>query len=368
MTAPVRARATVESAFDWKANGLNTVRLLLAAGVIIWHSFPLTGRDIGFAPLRQLLGEGWVDGFFAASGFLITASWMRRPDWAAYLTARVLRIMPAFWTCLLVTGFVFAPVVLTLAGQTLPAAFWPDAVSYFFSNSLLRMQQYDIAGTPATVPRSGTWNGSLWTLWWEFLCYLGVMVLGLLRLMSKRWTVETVFLLSLAATLLTDAGVTSNSFYMKAARFALMFAAGALVYRHRDRIPVSWPLVTFTAVVVVAAAWLPNYRVVAALPMAYLVIVAGASLRQPVFRLRNDISYGVYIYSFPVQQALALFGLITLPALVFAAITVVPTVLLATASWLLIEKPALRLRQPATAVIDRLRSGGRSPARTTARE
>lgn len=305
-----------------------------------------------------------MDGFFAASGFLITASWMRRPDWAAYLTARVLRIMPAFWTCLLVTGFVFAPVVLTLAGQALPAAFWPDAVSYFFSNSLLRMQQYDIAGTPATVPRSGTWNGSLWTLWWEFLCYLGVMALGLLRLMSKRWTVEAVFLLSLAATLMTDAGITTNGFYLQAARFALMFAAGALVYRHRDRIPVSWPLVTVSVVAVVAAAWLPNYRVVAALPMAYLVIIAGASLRQPVFRLRNDISYGVYIYSFPVQQALALFGLITLPPLVFAAITVVPTVLMATASWLLIEKPALRLRQPATDAIDRLRSRARSRVRT----
>lgn len=367
MRATVHAPgSTVGSAFDWEANGLNAVRLVLASGVIIWHSFPLTGRDIGFPPLRQLLAWGWVDGIFAASGFLIMASWTRRPAWAAFLTARLLRIMPPFWACLLFIGFLFVPAVLVLAGQTLPGDYWSDAVSYFVANSLLWVFQPDIAGTPAGVPFTGAWNGSLWTLWWEFLCYLGVLVLGLLRLLTKRWAVEAVFLLGLAATLLTAAGITSSTFFDNAGRFTTMFAAGALVYRHRDHIPVRWPLVSLAAVVVVAAAWLPNYRVVAALPVAYLVIVAGAGLRHPVFRLRNDISYGVYIYAFPVQQALAVFGLYALPPLAFGAATVIPTVLLATASWWLIEKPALRLRRPATSAIDRMRLGRRSPAQPAA--
>ena len=339
---------SLATAFDWKANGLNTVRLLLASGVILWHSFPLTGREVGFAPLRQLLGEGWVDGFFAASGFLIVASWLKRPDWAAFLIARVLRIMPAFWVCLLATGFVFVPIVLFLSGVALPGGYWPSAVSYVVTNFFLRMYQYDLAGTPAGVPYPEVWDGSLWTLWWEFLCYLGVLVLGITRLLKRKWTIEIVFVLALAGSVLVSLDLVHNFLYVHGSRFGLMFAAGALIHKHRERIPVSWPLMAASAVLVVVSAWLPDYRLLAALPLGYLVIVSGALLRKPAFRLQNDISYGVYIYAFPVQQALAVFGLYTLHPLGFAALAVVPTVLLAAASWWVVEKRALRLRVPAT--------------------
>ncbi len=363
---PPAPRSTIESVFDWEANGLNAVRLVLASGVIIWHSFPLTGRDIGFAPLRQLLSQGWVDGFFAASGFLIMASWVRRPDWASFLVARLLRIMPAFWVCLAFTGFMFVPVVLIVAGQELPDRYWVGALLYFFANSLLWILSHGIAGTPAGVPFPGAWNGSLWTLWWEFACYLGILALGVLRLLTRRWVLEAIFLAGLAASLFVGVGVTSSTFFTSAGRFIIMFAAGALVYRHREHIPVRWPWVCLAAVVVVAAAWLPNYRVAAALPVAYLVIASGGGLRSPVFRLRNDISYGVYIYAFPIQQALAVFGLYTLPPLTFAAATIAPTVILASASWWLVERPALRLRRPATSAIDRMRKNRLAPEHSTA--
>ena len=100
-----RSTMTIDARFDPRANGLNAVRLLLASGVIIWHAFPVTGQDIPDGPLRQLLAFIWVDGFFAASGFLIVSSWMRRPNWWAFLSARLLRILPAFYTCLIVTAF-----------------------------------------------------------------------------------------------------------------------------------------------------------------------------------------------------------------------------------------------------------------------
>src|SRR4051812_3022545 len=51
---------SLENVFDPRRNGLNFVRLAMAAGVIVWHSFPLTGHSIQWWPLRQLLGEVWV--------------------------------------------------------------------------------------------------------------------------------------------------------------------------------------------------------------------------------------------------------------------------------------------------------------------
>lgn len=80
--------------FDRRANGLNLLRLLLAAGVIVWHSFPLTGHDVGWGPARQFLSSISVDGFFAISGFLITGSWLTRPKLLSFLRARALRILP----------------------------------------------------------------------------------------------------------------------------------------------------------------------------------------------------------------------------------------------------------------------------------
>ena len=87
-------RRTLGEEFDPRNNALNAWRLTLATGVILWHSWPLTGRRISFEPVHQLLSDGWVDGFFAISGFLITWSWFRHPRARDYFFARGLRILP----------------------------------------------------------------------------------------------------------------------------------------------------------------------------------------------------------------------------------------------------------------------------------
>ena len=66
--------ASLGQAFDPRNNALNAWRLVLAISVILWHSWPLTGRFITFKPLEQFMEQVGVDGFFAVSGFLITSS------------------------------------------------------------------------------------------------------------------------------------------------------------------------------------------------------------------------------------------------------------------------------------------------------
>ncbi|MCW3492761.1 acyltransferase family protein [Microbacterium sp. SSM24] len=320
--------------FDPKRNGLNFVRLLLAVTVIGWHSFPLTGHDIEYAPLRQLVGEIGVDGFFAISGFLIVSSWVRDPNWARYLRARALRILPAFWVCLLVTAFVIAPLVAGVLGG--------DNITYVVYNAGLRIFQEDIAGTPLGVPYEGVWNGSLWTLWWEFLCYLGVMTLGLFGMLRWRWTTTVLFGIALAAAAATTAGVVDNWYAAQGARFGLMFLAGAMVWQWKDRVLVNAWTVVGAAVVLMGSLLIPNYRLLAALPVAFLVMVAGANIRTPRLALRNDVSYGVYIYAFPAQQVVAYAGVDQVALM--AVLATLLTFPLAIASWFLVEKPAMRLR------------------------
>ena len=110
-----------------------------------------------------------------------------------------------------------------------------------------------------------------------------------------------------------------------------MFLAGALIYQYRDVIPARWSLVALSGVVVVVSGLAANYRLIAALPLAYVILVSGALIRNVT--VRNDISYGMYIYAFPVQQLLATFGLASFHPTVFFLAAAVCTVPLAAASW-----------------------------------
>src|SRR5271170_6961083 len=154
--------------FDPRRNALNAWRLALATGVILCHSWPLTGRRVSFEPAHQLLRDVWVDGFFAISGFLITASWLSNPRLRSYFVARGLRILPGLWVCLIITAFVIAPIGVAIQGGRAAKLLLSRApIEYVLKNSALVTVQLDIGGTPRGIPFPGIWNGSLWTLLWE---------------------------------------------------------------------------------------------------------------------------------------------------------------------------------------------------------
>ena len=88
----------------------------------------------------------------------------------------------------------------------------------------------------------------------------------------------------------------------------------------------------------------PNYRILGGIPLAYAIIVSGALIRNKRLRLRTDLSYGVYIYAFPIQQFLLICGLVSLDPIVFSILAAIATLPLAALSWFLVEKPALSLR------------------------
>ncbi len=196
------------------------------------------------------------------------------------------------------------------------------------------------------VPWPGVWDGPLWTLIFELICYAAVAVLGVAGLMSKRWTIPTAFVVSLIGAAAVGYPVLEvETIPQMVTRFALTFSAGALLYQFRDRLPANWSLVTLSVFLVLAGGLLPNYRVFAALPLAYAVIVSGALLKRFRPQLRNDISYGIYIYGWPVQQLLAMMGLAWLPPGVFFVVATAVTIPLAAASWFLVEKHAMKLKR-----------------------
>lgn len=183
------------------------------------------------------------------------------------------------------------------------------------------------------------------------MCYLGVLALGVVGLLRFRWTIPALFGLCVVGVIATSYGPVDSTYIANFARFGIMFSAGALVYQYQAKLPVRPWLFAVSLVVLGASTMLPDYRLVAALPIAYLLISVSALVKTPALRLRNDISYGVYIYAFPVQQILAGIGIGAAGVLPYALLTIALTVPLAAASWYFIEKPALRWkrRSPVTA-------------------
>jgi peptidoglycan/LPS O-acetylase OafA/YrhL len=340
-----RAEPTIATTFDRRRNSLNAIRLILAVLVIVSHTWPVGGYGDDPSLGDQSLGAWAVAGFFAISGYLITSSRLHSRSLADYLWRRVLRIYPAFVVVLLVMAFVFAPIVADVTGD----GSWSvgAGAGFLVHNLAIEIRQYGIGSTLSGVPYPNVWNGSLWTLFYEFACYLGVGVA--VTVFPRRWlTAVVVVVLMLCAALTLAFESTSLSAPTTIKYLALLagyFLAGALVYLLRDRIPHRVWIAVLALVLLIALCLLGLSKPFAGLPIAYLMIYGGSQL--PLHRIgaTNDISYGMYIYAFPVQQVLVyVFPDQRLPALVFAALAVACTTPLAWASWALVERPAMQLK------------------------
>lgn len=342
-TRDSNTRMKLGQVFDPRNNALNAFRLALAISVILWHSFEVTGRVVSPVAVRQLLSEVGVDGFFAISGFLITASWLSHPRLRDYLVARAVRILPGLYVCLVVTAFVIAPIGVWIQGGSVAKLLLSAGpIKYVLKNSAVVYLQPSVAGTPRGVPMAGWWDASLWSLAYELMCYLAVAGLGVVGLARRRWVSPVALLLAVVAA--TFFHFPPESIRQTIVRCAIMFCAGALLYHFQDLIPARWSLVAVSVVIVLASSVLPDYRVVAALPLAYAVIVSGALIHNKRLRLRTDLSYGVYIYGWPTQQLLVICGLVSLNPSVFFLLATTATLPLAALSWFLVEKRAISLK------------------------
>lgn len=334
---------------DPRRNALNLVRLVLALMVLLAHSYTLSGNGYGFTFNGDHLGTWAVYCFFCLSGYLIAGSRMRT-RFMEYLGHRIARIYPGFLVSLVVVAFGFAPVAYLHERGTLDGFLTsgPTPVNYLVVNAGLKMREYGVAGTLGENPFPRGWDGSLWSLYYEFLCYLligALLSIGLVR----RWPalLALVFAVSVVAGAHAPAAVAQvggNGEVKQLLELLPFFLGGSVVYALRHRLPLTWwsaagSFAGFVALVLLDGSWGPGLSA----PLLTLALLwLGKVLPCPELLRRNDISYGCYVYAFPCQQLVAAFGGAVWGAEVHALLSVPGTIALATASWLLIERRAMR--------------------------
>lgn len=331
-------------------NSFGVLRLLMALLVLISHSYLYAFGTDQAEPLTALtghsLGEHAVQGFFILSGILVAQSFDRSRSLIDFAAARMLRIFPGLVVCVLLTALVLGPVVSLLplaeyfTGAELPA--------YLIKTLSLSTGNAPLPGVFTGLPVAGSVNTSLWTLKYEVLCYAGLAAAGLAGLFKPRFRLIAAGLLAayLAAVFSAEPKPAETySFTDNARYFSLYFGTGMLAYLIRDQLVIRGGLLLPLFAVFAAALGTRFGELATALLLGYAIVWSASLSFGPLrgFCNRVDLSFGVYIYAGPIQQAL----LDVAPALhpliiaVLAAAVVLPLALL---SWIFIEHPALRLR------------------------
>lgn len=335
--------------FPYRANSLNLFRLVLAFLVLVAHGYYIVGRDDSPGFNGENLGGWAVIGFFVLSGFLITRSRFRA-DPGTFLLHRIARIMPAFVVCLLVTALVFGPIATLALHGTLDGyvTTGPTPIQYVWGNLFLHIDQYQIGVSLSDVPYPNAWNGSLWTLYFEFLCYLSVWVLGFFAIYRRSvLVVATLWVATVGVRAVIGFGIVAapDGDFDLFARLLPYFLGGSLIYLIVNRWGITpafaWGMIPVAAVLMV---FVPVVGGPLAAPLlGYVLLYLSTIVPQPGWVAQNDVSYGFYIYAWPIQQLVVVFGGGTLPMPVYILVTTVITFALAWASWVLVERPMIGL-------------------------
>ncbi len=346
-----RSRRLSERLAD-RDNNFDVIRLAAAATVLISHSYFLAGHA---EPVVPTTDEPWgnvgVLIFFALSGFLVTGSWLNEPRAFPFMVKRALRILPGLFVVVLLTAYLLGPLLTTDSKADYLTSGAP--VEYVLDTTLMLDKQSahgrSLGPGPTVLP--GVFednpdhfvNGSLWSLPVEVTLYLLLLLTALAILFRGRlhWR------LGLLAVVVAGAALALRAAGEEAYPLFAAFAGGALLYllRGRLRLRLAW----FAAAV---ALWVVSYRLPLAAQVPIVAVAAPYAVVFLAFRgldgLRRltypgDLSYGVYIYAWPVAQLVVQTTDTRTPAVVIALGGAI-TYALAFVSWRAVERPALRLK------------------------
>lgn len=333
-------------------NNFNFLRLFLAVLVLLAHSPELIDGNRDREILTRFFhtisfGELAVDAFFLISGYLILQSWQRSPQPSGFLKKRILRIYPGFIVATLISAFVVGPL-------------GASAVDYFaqfnpinFLRGMLLLQPPSVPPVFAGQPYPRV-NDSMWTISYEFRCYLLVAALGMWGL-ARRWI--WLGLTALALVLVGYPEISSSITFkgsgvlignpVELIHFLSFFLAGGCFYIFRNQIRYS--SIAALVLLPIALLGLFNMEVTRLLlpTVGAYILFWFAFTPLPIlqrFEAYPDISYGVYLYGWPTQKLLLWYWPSLSPWLLFALSCVI-TFACGLCSWYLVEKPFLKLKK-----------------------
>lgn len=302
-------------------NNFGLLRLLFASAVLITHAHVLSGDpggDLLQGATDNQAAFSWlaVRGFFVISGFLVYKSFERSSHVLDFLRRRFRRVWPALIALVLLTVFVLGPIVTDQnathyfsKGATWRYAAMPITI-------VLGQVPYDLPGVFDKVPHPGIVNGSLWTIAYEVLFYMATAGLFVLKRSTKalRIVVLGAFMVCLVLRTAVDIGSLQLSGGIPFTAFTWWGVADMGVFYSAGCVMAAWPigahangrlLLGLALVCMLLTMWLRVYPLAEGVLLPVLVISAahapiGSGARSGAI----DVSYGTYLWGYPIQQVL----------------------------------------------------------------
>jgi peptidoglycan/LPS O-acetylase OafA/YrhL len=326
--------------------GFDYLRILLAASIVGWHSIVVcyggvAQHDAGFGVFRPLWAM-LLPMFFALSGFLVSGSLERARTMVGFMGLRIIRLVPALAVESAIAMLLLGPLFTKLS----LGAYLSTSQTYKYLANIVGHIQYKLPGVFDGNPMPSIVNAQLWTLPYELYCYivLGVIaVTGAYRIKALLVGALVIAQVDVVHLLLTSPRY--DDMFISGPVLLLCFLYGCALYRFRDNLPWNGLLALLSALAGIALLGFKLGTAFAAAPVAYVTVYLGLlSPRRHPLVSSGDYSYGIFLYGYPLQQAMA-------AALPFSRVWYLNLLLagpciavVAWLSWHLVEKRALHLR------------------------
>jgi len=328
-------------------NNFTLLRLVLAVMIVVTHCYGIASNEYEMPALmnHKVWGSIRLNMFFFISGYLVTASAFQSKNIFSFLMKRVLRIYPALIILVLITVFIIGPLFSSLHVKD----YFSDSQTWRYLSSMSAFHiEYYLPGlfeknTVKTV------NASLWTLTLELKLYLLLLlsiVSGFLFTKYYKWfaLISSVGFIALALTGFTIVGTSYDSAIWQ---LAAIYQLGSFL--QVIKISKRQMLICLAASFVflfVRSIFFLSHRIFIdeVLFYSFLTLVL-AYYPNPGFRLKNDYSYGLYLYGFPVQQIILQLSEDKIHPALDVLLTLLIAGCMALLSWKFIERPALDLKK-----------------------
>jgi peptidoglycan/LPS O-acetylase OafA/YrhL len=346
------------------ANNLDFLRIFAAFLVLFGHSFtlllsnpsnifphdPITAKLLWKLPFFEGLPGIGLHIFFFISGLLVTRSFINHNgNIIKFCKARALRILPAYIICILFLALIAGPLLSTFGFYNYLKN--PGVFTFIEQHLTFR----GLPGLPnvfLTNPFGPSVNGSLWTIPLELQLYLWVLLLGCLTILKRRILFLVIFIYFIL--LYCGSGRSNIFFGTDFPRLWIFFFFGIFACLYADKITLSprWALALVIPITITWKAGNPWFDVIGAAWFCYATLVFSFSRYFKFIDIGRigDFSYGIYLYSFPVQQTLIYFFKGWMNGWLLVLFATAVTVPLAMLSWYFVEKPALQLKSARTSL------------------
>lgn len=346
---------------SFRVNNFDLIRLIAALQVAFQHAMGSLNVEHKWFFLELSSLFPGVPIFFFVSGFLISKSYENNSKISEYSQNRILRIFPALIVCTFIallsvylTGY-FSNINLSISELIAWIAGQISFVQFYNPHFMRRF------GT-------GVLNGSLWTITVELQFYILVPILYWIfgitgnNNRQKMTLIVLMFLFMIINILHNELHHEySEIFLYKLWRVTFspwfyMFLVGVLFQKNFERISrilygrfflILIIYISFAYLVKIYFGWNFGNGIN---PLSYLflaILVFSFAYSFPTLGnsilKKNDISYGVYIYHIPIVNVLIYYGYVS--KMSFVLLVLCLTVMAAAISWVLIEKPAIKLKK-----------------------